>query len=323
MKNDFTSKWDECANQGWHAGIFRVFPEHFLDFFVGFSPAGEREFTFKWTEEKPTTESSYDLKQIEVLQSKNGEECCLVLKLINKDLSDLFSIVCFDLAQATRCANSPESGANIFFNRLKRWSDLLSKGSSKQMSFQERLGLMGELHMVDWITKNTNIPIDVVINGWRGPEGDTNDIGLNGSRLEIKAQLSTQPVGINVSSLSQLADDGRALYVVLHRFSVSTNGITLAHLVKEISTKIGINHNVLMNFQRKLILSGYDENEKYCNEAMHLDMQWVYEVNSEFPRLQPTSVPAGISKVSYFIEGSFISPFAIDLRKLQGLINEI
>lgn len=323
MKNDFTSKWDECANLGWNAGVFRVFPEHFLDFFVGFSPAGEREFTFKWTEEKPTSEASYELKHIEVIQSKNGKEFCLVLKLINKELSDLFSIVCFDLAQATRCARSPESGASIFFNRLKRWSDLLSKGHSKQMSFQERLGLMGELCMVDWITSETNIPVDVVIRGWRGPEGDTNDVGLNGSRIEIKAQLSTQPVGIKVSSLTQLADDGRALYVVLLRFSAAKNGISLADLVKNISIKIGINSPVLMNFQRKLILSGYNENETYCDETMQIDKRFVYRINSDFPRLQPTTVPEGISNVSYFVEGNFIADFAIDLEEFQGLLNEI
>ncbi len=323
MRNDFTSKWDECINLGWNAGIFRVFPEHFLDFFVGFSPAGEREFTFKWTEETPTIESSYEFKQIKVTHKKTGKECFLVLTLINKELSDLFSIVCFDLAQATRCASSSESGANIFFNRLKRWSDLLSKGHSKQMSFQERLGLMGELCMVDWITSETNIPINIVISGWRGPEGDTNDIGLNGSRLEIKAQLSTQPVGIKVSSLTQLADDGKALLVVLHRFSAAKNGTSLADLIKSISEKIGTNSPVLMNFQRKLILSGYDENEEYCYESMKLDQRFVYRINYDFPRLQPNSVPEGISKVSYFIEGNVITRFAIDLTELQGLLNEI
>lgn len=323
MKNNFTSKWDECNTIGWNAGIFRVFPEHCLDFFIGFSSAGEREFTFKWTEESPTIGTGYEFKQIKVTHNQVGNDCYLVLTLKNKELSDLFSIVCFDLAQATENASSPKSGANIIFNRLKRWSELLIKGSSRQMSFQERLGLLGELCMVDWITTETNIPIEIVISGWRGPEGDTNDIGINGSRLEIKAQLSTQPIGIKVSSLTQLADDGKKLCVVLHRFSSSKNGVNLTSLVEKISRKIGLNSNVLMNFQRKLILSGYDENENYSDESFQLDHRYVYSVTTNFPRLQPSSVPEGISKVTYFIEGNSILNFAIDMLALKEQLNDI
>lgn len=325
MTNDFTSKWDEYVHLGWNAGVFRVFPEHFLDFYVGFSPAGERQFTFKWTveTEKEPAEFSYEFKQIRVSQGRNYDERYLLLTLVNRDLSDIFSIVCFDLAQSTKCAKSTDAGVSIFFNRLKRWSELLSKRSTQQMSFQERLGLMGELCILDWLTSETTLPIDVLINGWRGPAGDTNDVGLNGSRLEIKAQLSTQPLGINVSSLTQLADDGRYLFLILLRFSASANGTSLADLVNNIQRKIGSRGSVLMDFHRKLVLTGYDENEAYCHECMQLDQRLIYSVEAEFPRLHPPVVPQGISKVRYFIEGDYIARFAIDDHELRKRLHEI
>ena len=321
MTNDFTSQWEAHAKEGRKAGYFRVFPEHFLDFFISFSLNGEREFTFQWKDEKTSSEYKFGLKHIDVFQNENGHENSLVLRLKNKELSNLFSIVCFDLAEATRLTKSVSAGVNVFFNRLQRWSDLLSKGHSKQLSFQERLGLMGELYMVALMIEEMNIQPEIAVRGWRGPEGDTNDIGLNGSRIEIKAQLSTQPIGLRISSLTQLADDERALFVALHRFSATNGALTLASLVSQISQQINTDTVVLMDFQRKLILSGYDENDSYTEEAMKIDRSIIYRVTDGFPRLQPTSVPDGISNVAYFIDGKAIDGFIIEMPELEKVIN--
>lgn len=322
MKNDFTSKWEEHSNEGWKAGVFRVFPDHFLDFFIGFASTGEREFTFQWLGTKAPTELTCGLKHIEIIQSETDNQNSLVLRLINRELSDLFSIVCFDLAEATRTTKTLSAGVNVFFNRLQRWLDLLSKSHSKQMSFQERLGLMGELSMLEWCIQETRISANVILKGWRGPDGDTNDIGLNGNRLEIKAQLSTQPTGLNVSSLTQLADEGQSLYVILHRFSASDDGVSLEALVNNISEQISANRAALMDFQRKLILSGYNETEPYAKEAMKLDKRLAYRVSPLFPRLQPSNIPSGISHVSYFIDGHALKDFEIEITELGSLIDE-
>jgi hypothetical protein len=321
VKNDFTSKWGKHSKEGWKAGVFRVFPEHFLDFFIGYSSNGEREFVFKWVSTKIQPEINFELKHIEVVYDKIDDNSSLVLRLRNRELSDLFSIVCLDLAEATRIVHSPAAGVSVFFNRLRRWSELLSKSNAKQMSFQERLGLMGELCMIDWLTLETGTLVDSIIRGWRGPDGDTNDIGLNGARLEVKAQLSTQPIGIKVSSLTQLAEDGKCLLVVLHRFSAVDDGISLAGLVDVISERIGENGPILMDFQRKLILSGYDENESYANDAMILDKRITYKVSTDFPRLQLSTVPIGITNASYFIDGTVLNNFVIEASELGNIID--
>lgn len=259
MKNDFTSKWEEHSKEGWKAGVFRVFPEHFLDFFIGFSATGEKEFTFHWLGTKAPGELKGGLKYIDITHSERQNENVLVLRLHNKELSDLFSIVCFDLAEATKTTKTVSAGVNVFFNRLQRWIDLLSKSHSKKMTYQELLGLIGELTMLEWCIKETSIPANVLIRGWRGPHGDTNDIGVNGNRLEIKAQLSTQPAGLNISSITQLADEGQPLYVVLYRFSASREGVSLLALINSIVNLIDTDRSALMDFQRKLILAGFNK----------------------------------------------------------------
>jgi hypothetical protein len=322
MKNDFTSKWAEHSKEGWKAGVFRVFPEHFLDFFIGFSVTGEKEFTFLWLGTKAPRNLKGGLKYIDIIHNEDQNKNVIVLRLINKDLSDLFTIVCFDLAEATKTTQTVSAGVNIFFNRLQRWIDLLSKSHSKKMTYQELLGLIGELTMLKWCIEETSIPVNVLIRGWRGPDGDTNDIGVNGNRLEIKSQLSTQPAGLNISSITQLIDEGQPLYVVLHRFSASSEGVSLLDLVNSIVGLIGTDRHALMHFQRKLILAGFSKDDECINEAMNLDRHIVYQVRPDFPRLQPCNIPNGVSHVSYFIDASVITDFEIEIAKLGILLDE-
>ncbi|HHQ6722835.1 TPA: PD-(D/E)XK motif protein [Serratia fonticola] len=321
MSSEFTGKWDEIAGRGHSAGRFRVCPDHQLDLFVGFSLVGEREFTLE------SSTVGFDADELPIFENMvvqlgddNGINY-LTLRLIDRALTDLFSVICSDLAEASSAAENASSAIQIFVNRLNRWAELLRRRRTRELSFKERLGLLGELSMLVWTIDECGIDAPLAVRGWRGPDGDTNDIGLNNVRIEVKAQLSTQRQSLKISSLDQLDWDSRNLFIAVNRFSPSDDGVSLSSLSLAVSSKLSTNSHGFMEFQRKLIVAGYDPDAGYIHDAFKLEELSVYSVLEGFPRLIPNNVPLGITKVRYEIACETIKDFLIDSSELEALIN--
>jgi len=321
MTNDFTIRWDEISDQGHAAGRYRVRPDHLLDLFLGYSSSGEREFTLEVSTMEFEDVELPEFENMSVHRSEIRGGQSLTLRLTERSLKELFSVVCLDLAEASSRAETQAGAVRIFFGRLTRWADLLRWRRTRGMSFKERLGLLGELSMLIWVLDEAGVDRGVVIRGWRGPDGDTNDIGLNSVRIEVKAQLSTQSPTLKISSLSQLDWDGRELCVALHRFSAAENELSLRSLTAQIAARLSGSGDDLMEFQRKLLLAGYESEAVYVDEAFRLDVRTIYRVGERFPRLVPGSVPVGIRNARYEIAGEAIQDFEIGAELLEQLIN--
>ncbi len=319
--SDFSVKWDEIAHLGRGAGRFRVCPDHHLDLFIGYTSAGEREFTLESSVAALDEAVLPEFENISVTQQESSGVRSLTLCLTDHQLKDLFSIICCDLAEASSRAETPAGAAGVFGVRLGRWADLLRRGLSRQMSFKERLGLMGELCMVLWVIDNCEVEPVVAVRGWRGPDGDTNDIGLNHVRIEVKSQLSTQAGLIRISSLDQLDSDGRELSIALHRFVAAGSGISLKSLVDEIVFRLAGNYAGLMEFQRKLLLLGYQQGAAYVDETFNLDSTRFYRVGEGFPRLVPSAVPEGVVRAQYDIACDVIDEYRIEQMELEALVH--
>lgn len=321
MSSDFTGKWDEISERGHSAGRFRVCPDHLLDLFIGFSVAGEREFTLE------SSTADFDVDEIPAFENIDVQlgdikgTHSLTLRLTDSALTDLFSNICSDLSEASSVAEVAESAIRIFVVRLSRWAELLRRRRDHELSFNERLGLLGELSMLVWVIDECRVDASLAIRGWRGPDGDTNDIGLNNVRIEVKAQLSTQRQSLKISSLDQLDWDGRNLFIAVNRFCSSDEGVNLGSLVSTISSKLATNSHGLMEFQRKLIVAGYDPDAGYVDDIFKLEELRVYRVAEAFPRLVPGNVPIGISKAKYEIACETINDFVIAPSELGSLIN--
>lgn len=319
--NDFCAKWDEIAHLGRGAGRFRVCPDHHLDLFIGYSSAGEREFTLESSVAALDEAVLPEFENISVTQQESSGVRSLTLCLTDHQLKDLFSIICCDLAEASSRSETPAGAAGIFGIRLGRWADLLRRGLSRQMSYKERLGLMGELCMVLWVIGSCGVDPVIAVRGWRGPDGDTNDIGLNHVRIEVKSQLSTQAAVIRVSSLDQLDIDGRELSIALYRFVASGSGISLKSLVDEIVIRLASSYAGLMEFQRKLLLLGYQQDAAYVDETFNLDSATFYRVGEGFPRLVPSTVPEGVVRAQYEIACDVIDGYRIEEMELEALVH--
>lgn len=321
MNNDFIGKWDEISVRGHGAGRFRVCPDHLLDLFISFSIAGDREFTLE------SASADFDADEIPAFENMvvqlGGSKGIhsLTLRLTDRGLTDLFSIICSDLAEASSTAEAAAGAIRIFVVRLNRWANLLRRRRTHELSFNERLGLLGELNMLVWAIDECGVEAPLAVRGWRGPDGDTNDIGLNSVRIEVKAQLSTQRQTLKISSLDQLDWDGRNLFIAVNRFCPSDDGLSLEALVSAVSSRLATNSHGLMEFQRKLIVAGYDPDASYVDETFKLEGMRIYQVTEDFPRLVPGNVPSGITKAKYEVACERINDYLIDPSEVESLIN--
>lgn len=321
MIEDFSRKWEEISDQGYAAGRFRVCPDHLLDLFLSWSVEGKREFQLAGVGIPLNFDSPPSLQNIAVAFANARASTTIVLTLLDSGLKDLFSVVCVDLVAASNQASTRKGAVEIFLNRLARWAELLRKGWENELSREKQLALLGELSFVSWLIVECNFEPRTVVSGWRGPLGETNDVGLNGVRVEIKAQGATSPARITVSSLDQLEETNNRLGISLHRFSEGKNGVSLAEMVETIENSIGHSASVVTEFRRKLMLYGYDPDAAYAERTYVQEDVRRFVVGKGFPRLTRATVPAGIVAATYQVDCGGLGEYALDKSAFQDFVS--
>jgi len=320
--NEFACKWDEISQTGHSAGRFRVFPDHPLNFFLDFSLHGRREVMVEAMAVGLPVPDLPTFQNIELSITEVTGGLRIGMTLNDEDLSQSFSIMCYDLVQRSSKGISVPDALQIFLTALRHWADLFKQKISGGFTRPEAIGLLGELLVLDHLITNGSVSALTAIKGWRGPDGDARDIGFNGSRIEVKTQLSTKAISLKISSLDQLDDNGGKLHVVLNRISPAENGYSLNEVVSRLSALVSHNRYALSEFERKLELASFDHNSGYSKEKFGLDQTIIYLVNESFPRLTPQNVPQGIFAVCYEIRGVALESHMSSWDELLGTIND-
>lgn len=320
--NEFASKWEEISETGHSAGRFRVFPDHPLDFFLDFSLHGKREVMVEAMADGLPVPDLPTFQNIELSITEVTGGLRIGMTLNDEDLSQSFSVMCYDLVQRSSKGINVPDALQIFLTALSHWADLFKQKLSGGLTRPETIGLLGELLVLEHLITHGSVNVLTVVKGWRGPDGDAKDIGFNGSRIEVKTQLSTKAITLKISSLDQLDDNGDKLHVVLNRISPAENGHSLNEVVRRLSTLLSQSRFALSEFERKLELASFDHNSAYSKEKFGLDQAIIYLVNESFPRLTPQNVPQGIFAVCYEIRGIALESHMSSWDELLGTIND-
>jgi hypothetical protein len=320
--NDFEFQWRDLSASGYSGGRLRVYPDHILDFFINYSLGGNRELVIQ---ANGVTHGFTDLPSFENLNlvvKPIPQGICIGLTLIDNELVNSFSVMCYDIAGRSKLGETPEAAAVIAIECLRDWAALLKRRSQKGLSRNEVIGLWGELSSLDALLVSKPGNEYQIIQGWGGPNGEQRDIGFNGIRIEIKTQLSTRCIGLRISSLDQLDDRGDQLKVILNRISPSDKGASLADLIEKISQRLLTSRGAQSEFELKIELSGYDADLEACKELFALDERINFTVSENFPRLIPGNVPLGIRSAEYEIAGAVIAKFQITWNELVENLSE-
>lgn len=321
MMNDFERQWEQLKSKPHLGGRLRVYPDHLLDFFVDYSLSGHKELLI---EAKGIFYKFPDLpffENLEVIFETTAVGAKIGLTLIDEHLHKNFSVMCFDLAERSKCSDNIQKAFSIVNDCLQDWSQLFKRRGKTGLSRSEVIGLWGELFSLEALVTSCAGTDELIVQSWRGPNGDQRDIGFNKTRIEVKTQLATKGIGLRVSSLDQLDDNGESLKVFLNRISPSDRGCSVAELAARLMLRFRENRIAHSEFERKLMLAGFDEELEIFDEKFDIDELIIYEVVDSFPKLTLSTVPIGIKAAEYEISGAAISDYQISWDKFLESLN--
>lgn len=322
MMNDFELQWNVLEDANHLGGRLRVYPDHTLDFFIDYSLSGNKELVIEAKEILFKFPELPFFENLEVIFDQTSNASRIGLTLIDEALFKSFSVMCFDIAERSQKGKTTEAAFYIATDCLLDWADLFKRRGKVGLTRNEVIGLWGELVILKSLLQGGVGGDELIVQGWRGPNGDQRDIGFNKTRIEVKTQLATKAIGLRISSLDQLDDEGGKLNVILNRISPSEHGISVVELTESIFEMINTNRFANSEFERKLMLAEMTKEQAACHEKFAMDEQLIYEVSDSFPKLTLSNVPLGIKSAEYEISGSAISAYLITWEQLIGDLND-
>ena len=320
--NDFESQWNVFGAKHHSSGRLRVYPDHRLDFFIDYALNGNRELII---EARDIVFNFPDLpffENLEVIFAQTPNGARIGITLTDEHLFKSFTVMCFDIAERSKGGKNVEEAFMIALECLRDWSELFKRRGKIGLTRNEVIGLWGELYTLESILQANVAPDELIVQGWRGPNGDQRDIGFNKTRIEVKTQLATKAISLRISSLDQLDDCGNNLKLALNRITPSDKGFSVIVLAQRLFQRFESNHVAHSEFERKVVLAGLSEDLEVCKEKFDLDERLIYDVAENFPKLTLSNVPVGINAAEYVISGVAITSFQIGWDKLVETLSE-
>ena len=219
-------------------------------------------------------------------------------------LIDLFSSMVMDLCDLLKahCLLEPSFLLNLLIRRIFAWQRFMEKPDRRLLSFQEEVGLYGELSLL-WILLEEYADWQYIINSWIGPSDGAHDFEFEFGDFEVKSFLGSSDFVAHISSLEQLSTLGKTfLYLVGFRLETSSDGCTLGNLIERIRIFIQSDAVAVADFESKLLEAGVSlldiSRFSMTFRIIKIDL---FSVDDEFPRLIRGNVPSETVAASYSI----------------------
>lgn len=301
--------WADILPAGGFTGRIerRADPEHPVDFYRARLPDGRYLFILKGIRDFPASPTPV-LAGMEIRREQQPDESHeLILELADNEQVSLFRALTHDFLEATADlpAVSSDAAAQRLMIRLERWQAMLRRRRDGLLSRQAIIGLTGELLFL----RDRLLPVvgvEQTLRAWRGPHRDEQDFAHDEFIFEVKTQLSTADQYLLISSEAQL-DESSGRIAICHETLASSpkdddGALSLNMLVAELRA-ICATHSLMAHdlLDAGLMAAGYEARAEYDEERWKLVRTRIFEVVDGFPRLVPSRLPPGVSKVSYRI----------------------
>lgn len=268
-------------------------------------------------EEKPMP--SFKFLDI-VSRNVEGEGTSFVLiELLDASMSDQFLKLCEDIIGVLIGAKS-ENAYLLVRLRLERWKYLLRSDST--LSKEAQKGLFAELLFLRDFLLRKAAPLDAV-RSWSGPLKAPRDFSLGSSFVEVKSNRGSQSPKVKISSEYQLAsspEEDVYLYVVSLNEGVE-EGVSLQGMVGSVRESLACDFIAEQELEARLASVGYRDEVDYSEPKWVECGRVCYSVIEGFPRLDPESLPAGVSATHYDLDLTGCSDYVVpveDIRLLFG-----
>ena len=303
--------------------------EHPHDFFWAKGTSAEELLIFQCDKEINCKDNAPKLNGIEIVEHipEEGNKKNIVIALKEKDNLEIFYILCRDVLDATRKSKKSKEALSILYRRTWRWHQLLKKGFSGLLSKEAQKGLVGELN---FLSKNLfkMFSITESLSFWEGPTGSPKDFCLGKNAVEVKTRRGSAQPYVSISSehqLDKVGFDNLYLYVVNispgieESISSFTLTIQVNNILKTVRELSPADQDI---FIHKLMEVGYFPDDDYSEFIWEIVDENFYDVEELFPRISNSSLPDGVSQITYKIDLNICKDYLIDELQVKQKIKE-
>jgi len=303
---------EEAFSKAERAGVdgafTRVDGEHPVGIFLGVE-SGQRAMMVVCRDQPPDPPS---LSAIHVeARARQGGDWALVLRLQQRDLRLLFARLVEDLEEATRAR--PANPGDVVVERLLRWQRLLARREGGRLDDRALRGLAAELCFF----LEEALPamgVESTTMAWRGPYSAPRDFVWPLVEVEVKAVHLPQR-DVTISSLEQLSDTGKPLFLWCKHVELATEGdagaISVAALIAKAREAIAVSASASDRFEEALRTAGYEDHEEYLARFLRFGNSLCHAVRDPFPRIQRQEVAPGVIDGSYRVRFADLKPYTV------------
>ena len=245
----------------------------------------------------------------------------LSIRLTDETKIDIFSRLCYDIAERVTKADAGESAFQIACRRLKKWQSLFANRINGLLTANEIQGLFAELYFLAELLDSQAVSQEEAVRGWKGPDRTQQDFILNDMAVEIKSLTGQNRDKVRISSEDQLHSHLSHLFLrvyMLAEMHGTSGGENLNLLVHRVSAKI-TEDELRDIFEATLDMAGYIDLPEYEQPQFVVKDCHTYLVSETFPRIIQKTLPAGIRAVSYDLLLAVIEPFRVsDAEMLEN-----
>ena len=174
------------------------------------------------------------------------------------------------------------------------WKELLGNKSIDERVYD----VIGELAVLRYYAQKGLNP------KWNGPNQSSYDIELDDSFVEVKSSINRTKKEITISSIYQLSNLNKKLYLTFCTFELTTGqGESINSLVKDLRL-LGYN---IATINEALEKKGFGVGKSDRNKTFILHSMYQYLVEEKFPKVTEQScingaLPSGIIDISYTVD---------------------
>lgn len=199
---------------------------------------------------------------------------------------------------------------------------LLRRGG-KQVNLEKIIGLIGELLLLRQIQAFNRSGW----KGWLGSQKQRHDFIAGDTAIEVKTTSRAQKPVVTINAIDQLEAPGNGELYLMH-YVLEQNQLGALHL-PELAKEVTDQASDPDEITKLLENEGYSSSlsELWGHKRFDLRNAVLYKVDDGFPRLtlndlKDTSLPEGVSHVTYRVDLSSARKFCVDEKEQQRVVKE-
>jgi len=246
--------------------------------------------------------------------SEGGVETVFTLRLEDATQASVFATLCTDVV--TQLARCPDGRTALLEarSRIARWMSLLARVRPEGLSRERRLGLLGEMLVLERILAHVE-PLPAVM-AWQGWEEHNQDFRVGGLGIEVKTTGAKRHARISISNERQLDEAPWATLILacLELESEVPEGPTLPELIVRVRNLVATSGEARLELDLRLHEYGYVDAQAhlYADEHHHLLRFALLHVRDDFPRLTERNLPQGVGDIRYSIVSGDLGAYEVN-----------